>query len=107
MMTVSRKFTLIVIGMVLLLWGCGGPRLMMPTPNVHLNEAHDPYRALHPDLKSSEVRLFYVTDREPEQDQEGNLRYGYGRSASLAFGDAVVDLGALPPATEGEPRQQG
>ena len=94
MTTVSRKFTLIVIGMVLLLWGCGtGPRRMMPTPNVYLNEAHDPYHALHPDLKSSEVRLFFVTDREPEQDQEGNLRYGYGRSASLAFGDAVVDLG--------------
>ena len=46
-----------------------------------------------PDLKSNEVRLFYVTDREPEQDAKGNLQYGYNRSASMAFGDAVVDLG--------------
>ena len=93
MITVSRKFTLIVICMLLLLWGCGGPRLMMPTPNLYLNEAQDPYHALNPDLKKSEVRLFYVTDRGPEKDKEGNLRYGYNRSASLAFGDAVVNLG--------------
>jgi len=94
METVGRKFTLIIIGMVALLWGCGtGPRKMMPTPNVYLNEAQDPYHALNPDLKSTEVRLFYVTDRGPEKDKESNLPYGYNRSASLAFGDAVVDLG--------------
>ena len=90
--TVVRSLGLIVISMAVL-WGCGGPRLMMPTPNVYLNEAHDPYHALNPDLKSTEVRLFYVTDRGPEKDKEGNLRYGYNRSASLAFGDVVVDLG--------------
>ncbi len=90
----NYKFTLIIVGMMALVWGCGtGPRKMMPTPNVYLNEAHDPYHALNPDLKSTEVRLFYVTDRAPEQDKAGNLRYGYNRSASMAFGDAVVDLG--------------
>ena len=94
MKTSRRKFTLVIIGMVALLWGCGtGPRLMMPTPNVYLNEAHDPYHNLNPGLKSTEVRLFYFTDRVPEKDKEGNLQYGYNRSASLAFGDAVVDLG--------------
>jgi len=93
MMTVSRKFTLIVIGMVLLLWGCGGPRLMMPTPNVYLTEEQDVFHDLNEDLKRTEVKLFYVTDRIPEKDNDGKLRYGYGRSASLAFGTAVVDLG--------------
>ncbi|MCP3870195.1 MAG: alpha/beta hydrolase [Gammaproteobacteria bacterium] len=44
-------------------------------------------------MKSTEVPLFFVTDRSPEQDEEGNLRYGYGRSPSLALGTAVVDLG--------------
>ena len=43
MKMVDHKFTLIIIGMVALLWGCGaGPRKMMPTPNVYLNEATIP-----------------------------------------------------------------
>ena len=29
----------------------------------------------------------------PEQDENGNLKYGYMRSTSLAFGSTVVDLG--------------
>ena len=66
---------------------------MMPTPNLHLNPERDFYGGLRRELESTEVPLFYVTDRAPEQDQEGELRYGYGRSASLAFGSAVVDLG--------------
>ncbi len=33
-----------------------------------------------------------MTDREPEHDDEGNLRYGVGRSQSLAFGSVVVEL---------------
>ena len=37
--------------------------------------------------------MFYVTDRAPEKDENGKLVYGYGRSASLAFGSTVVDLG--------------
>ena len=93
MMMVGRRFTLILIGMVMLLWGCGGPRLMMPTPNVYLNGEQDSFNNLPEDLKRTEVKLFYVTDRAPEQDGEGKLRYGYGRSSSLAFGTAVVDLG--------------
>ena len=65
----------------------------MPTPNVHLEPNRDFYGTLDPSLKSTEVPLFYITDRAPEQDEAGNLRYGSGRSASLAFGTAVVDLG--------------
>jgi len=88
----KRNFGLITIGMVML-WGCSGPRLMMPTPNVYLNAEQDAYSDLHEDLKRTEVRLFYITDRTPEQDDEGQLRYGSGRSPSVAFGSAVVDLG--------------
>ena len=92
MTKLDRNFALILVCM-LLLWGCSGARLMMPTPNVHLNADQDSYHNLAEELKSTEVNLFYVTDRRPEQDDEGKLRYGYGRSASLAFGTAVVDLG--------------
>jgi esterase/lipase superfamily enzyme len=67
---------------------------MMPTPNVHLDPGRDFYGGLRQELKSTEVPLLYVTDRAPEQDEEGNLHYGYRRSPSVAFGRTVVDLGA-------------
>lgn len=50
------------------------------------------YEQLPSALQSTKVDLLYVTDREPETDEEGNLRYGIGRSQSLAFGSVVVDL---------------
>lgn len=83
------------LGLVFLLAGCGaGPRLMMPTPNVYLEPERNVYENLAPELKSTEVKLLYITDRTPEKDKTGNLVYGYGRSASLAYGTTVVDLGA-------------
>jgi esterase/lipase superfamily enzyme len=44
-------------------------------------------------LRTPEVDILYVTDRRPEQDEAGKLRYGYGRSKSVAFGSVVVDIG--------------
>jgi esterase/lipase superfamily enzyme len=86
-----RTFLLIIS--ILLLAACSGQRVMMPTPNIEVNPEKDQYADLHPDLKSTEVPLFYVTDREPERDENGNLEYGYARSHSVAFGTTVVDLG--------------
>jgi esterase/lipase superfamily enzyme len=82
-----------LISLVLAVAACSGARLMMPTQNVHLDPERDLYAGLPQKLKTTEVPLFYVTDRAPERDSEGQLRYGYERSASLAFGSAVVDLG--------------
>ena len=82
-----------LLAVVLILAGCSGPRTMMPTPNVHLDPQRDYFADLARELKSTEVPLFYVTDRKPERDENGNLEYGYGRSPSLAFGTTVVDLG--------------
>ena len=81
------------VALVLILTGCAGARVMMPTPNVYLDPKRDFYGELHRELQSTEVPLFYVTDRAPEENQRGDLRYGYQRSASLGFGSAVVDLG--------------
>ena len=89
----SKLTRICFLALIFVVSGCAGPRLMMPTPNLYLDESHDGYKDLPPSLKSTEVRLFYITDRVPEDDEEGNLRYGYGRSPSLAFGTAVVDLG--------------
>jgi esterase/lipase superfamily enzyme len=82
-----------IVVLLLILTGCAGPRVMMPTPNVHLAPERDFYAGLHRELQSTEVPLFYITDRAPETDSEGRLRYGHERSASVAFGSAVVDLG--------------
>jgi len=83
----------VLIALLLVLTGCSSARVMMPTPNVYLDTERDFFAGIHRELQSTEVPLFYVTDRAPEQDQEGNLRYGYERSASMAIGTAVVDLG--------------
>jgi esterase/lipase superfamily enzyme len=89
----SKLTRICFLALIFVVSGCAGPRLMMPTPNLYLDEGNDGYKDLPPSLKSTEVRLFYITDRVPEDDEEGNLRYGYGRSPSLAFGTATVDLG--------------
>ena len=89
----ARSFGLGLLTLALLLTGCSTARLMMPTPNVHLDPERDAFADLAAPLQSTEVKLFYVTDRAPERDEQGNLHYGSGRSASLAFGTAVVNLG--------------
>ena len=90
----NRFRSYLLSSLILALTGCAaGPRLMMPTPNLYLDESRDPYADVASLLRSTVVRLFYITDRVPEHDEEGNLGYGYGRSPSLAFGTAVVDLG--------------
>lgn len=82
-----------ILGLSLLLWGCSSPRLMMPTPNVLLTTPEDTYQNLSSPQKTPEVELLYFTDRAAEQDSAGNLAYGYERSASIGFGNAVVKLG--------------
>ncbi len=89
----AYMLVLAFLGISVLITGCSGARVMMPTPNVYLDSEQDVYADLSAPLKSTEVPLFYITDRAPEQDEEGNLRYGSGRSNSLAFGKTVVDLG--------------
>ena len=44
---------------------------MMPTPNLYVDSDTDTYANLHEDLKSTEVPLYYITDRVPEQDEKG------------------------------------
>jgi esterase/lipase superfamily enzyme len=72
----------LLIGCTLLLAACSGPRVMMPTPNVHIDDDTSIYDDIHPEFKSTEVPLFYLTDRAPERDENGNLKYGYQRSRS-------------------------
>ena len=57
---------------VLLVGGCAsGARVLMPTPNLYADEQGDAFAKLAQPLKSSEVRLVYITDREPEASRAG------------------------------------
>ena len=78
---------------VLLIAGCAESRQLMPTPNLYTDEKAPLFEALPEEYASTLVELIYVTDRGPETDEAGNLRYGYSRSNSLAVGTTVVDLG--------------
>lgn len=84
---------LIAIAALAMLVGCSSVRLLMPTPYANLSGDFDPYQHLNTALKRTEVRVFYITDRMPEQKDDGSIGYGYRRSSSLGFGTAVVDLG--------------
>ena len=88
-----RKFSFCLIALALLLVGCSSQRVMMPTPNVYLKPDYDVFSTLNPSLKTTDLDMLFITDRAPEQDDEGNLVYGYDRSGSLAFGRVVVELG--------------
>jgi esterase/lipase superfamily enzyme len=91
--TFKRVSDRAILAVAVILTGCAAERVMMPTPNVLLEPTRDFFAGIHRELQSTEVPLFYVTDRAPETDSEGGLRYGHERSFSVAFGSAVVDLG--------------
>ena len=87
-----RNLSLLLIA-VLWIGGCSDVRQLMPTPNLYASGITEPFSELAPELASTEVELIYVTDRAPETDEAGKLFYGFQRSASLAVGTTVVDLG--------------
>ena len=78
---------------MLVLVGCTTTRLLIPTPAIYVDQKEGLFEDVPPALRAPEVDILYVTDRRPEQDEAGNLRYGYGRSKSVAFGSVVVDIG--------------
>ena len=80
------------LAVMLILCGCA-TRQLMPTPNLYLNAASDPFATVPAHFRTSEVDVLYVTDRVGERRKDGRLEYGYGRSASLAFGACVVEIG--------------
>jgi esterase/lipase superfamily enzyme len=66
----------------------------MPTPNVYVGaEQAKIYQDVPAELQSNKVDLLYVTDRRPQKNDNEELFYGFGRSPSLAFGSAVVEIG--------------
>jgi len=84
---------------VALVAGCsstGQPkaRPLMPTPVLYQQEPL--VRALFadtaPERRTPGVELLYITDRTLETNPESNQPYGEGRSKSLTFGTAMVEM---------------
>jgi esterase/lipase superfamily enzyme len=87
-----RSRSVLLILLTLLLTGCAG-RALMPTPNLYSAGGGEPFAETPPAWRSTRVDLLYATDRVPETDSTGRLVYGHGRSRSLAFGSAMVEIG--------------
>ncbi len=85
--------SLVVLLALAVLAGCSTTRTLMPTPHLY-SEGHEVlFEDLAPELQSSKVPVFYVTDRAPETDEAGQLKYGFQRSASIGYGEATVEIG--------------
>lgn len=80
--------------LALLLVGCSSTPKLMPAPNIYTDGGGYPESSVPTDLKSNKIDLLYVTDRAPEITENNTLEYGFGRSASLGFGSATVEIGS-------------
>jgi esterase/lipase superfamily enzyme len=65
----------------------------MPTPNIYLQAAANPFVEVAPPLRTNTVDVLYATDRRAIRQEDGTLAYGAERSASLAYGSGVVEIG--------------
>jgi esterase/lipase superfamily enzyme len=91
-MHIGTRITLVFIALVLV--GCSSTPTLMPTPNIYLEGGGYPESSVPRGLRSNQVELLFVTDRAPETSADGTLVYGTGRSASLGFGLAIVEIGS-------------
>ena len=87
------KTYIALLFIILSLVGCSSAPKLMPTPNIYLEGSGYPESDVPDSLKSSKIDLLYVTDRAPETSDDGALIYGHGRSASMAFGSVMVEIG--------------
>ena len=82
------------LALLLFLAGCASQgRQLMPMPNLYAG-AHAPelFAGLPDELMNNQADILYLTDREPEFNDEERLEYGSGRSRSVAFGSAIVTI---------------
>jgi esterase/lipase superfamily enzyme len=84
---------LIGVSLVAFAGGCSSKTYLMPTPNVYTDPSWNPFADVPPALQGDEISVLYVTDRVPEEQTADHWEYGYDRSRSAAFGEAVVKIG--------------
>ena len=77
---------------ILMLTGCASGPTLMPTPNLYNGGKEYPQSKLNAEQKNARVDMLYVTDRAPDPEKD-QLEYGSGRSPSIGFGSALIDIG--------------
>jgi esterase/lipase superfamily enzyme len=83
----------IVLVGVMLIAGCGRAPRLATTPYLYTRSPENPFADVPPALQDNEVRMYYLTDREPVERRDGTLEYGWRRARSLALGTCVVTIG--------------
>ncbi len=87
-----RGFQLLV---VLCFFAYGCTEHMVPTPYVmYGDQGRAVFDQVPEALRTTDVKVFYVTDRAAERTSERGVEYGYGRAMGFAYGIATVRLGA-------------
>lgn len=91
----TRMIRVIAVIAPMALTGCAGGAAVSlgAPPTIYRDAGSYPATMVAPEQRSDRPQLFYVTDREPEAAPGGGLRYGYQRSASMAFGVSEVVFG--------------
>lgn len=74
--------------------GCASKgKELMPAPAIdHSPTTRMVFDQVPPERRHSVIDLLYITDRTPDTTAESDAAYGDGRSKSLAFGSAMIEL---------------
>jgi len=75
-----------------LLAGCQAVSIV-PTPTLYVASEENPFAAVPPALRTSTLDVLFATDRRREETSKLAKSYGTGRSLSLAFGSAELEIG--------------
>ncbi len=89
--TIQYRWAFLVIS-ILLLAGCQA-RSLMKSPNLYVKIETDPFVNIAPEFRNNKVDVLYVTDRNRIDRKDGSIKYGSGRSASVAYGSAIIEFG--------------
>jgi len=78
-----------------ILAGCDHRAQLSIAPNVFVNADYYPAEDVPERLRQAVPTIYYVTDRQPEAGAGAQVRYGFQRSDSMAFGAAQVSFGDI------------
>src|SRR5262245_2086418 len=96
----NRNVALLFSGF-LVLWFCNGGcqtrRTLAVTPNIlRGDEGAAMFEQVPPELRTPNMEVLYVTDRDVTKRTDVGPIYGYGRSRDLTFGVATVSITPQP-----------
>lgn len=89
-----------ILGLAIILMvtvACSSARSLMPSPNLYQDQSTEQvFGEVPQDWRQSRMKILYATDRVPRDNKDGSFGYGSGRSASLAFGTALIEIDDNP-----------